>query len=277
MRQRIVFVIALLALFVGVVGFLGLLDKPDDKTVVTQQAEPVVEERYVSVWRALDDLVKGREITTSDVKKEQLPLSEARHFGIKSDVNIDFNPSTLLNRELKSGELVLPEYQTKQGQPGYVDLLITEGMTLYPLRVNASNMVNDYIRPGTYVDILTVSSPTINLASSSDKPQFFNGVKADMFLTKVKVLNLEGAARGKDNIRATTSNSTDDMATIIIEVDPDQIPRLALAQRTMHIEVYRSQTYQHRTQVEVRNIIDNFTGVEELRGQGKLTMSAEGF
>ncbi|GAL21054.1 Flp pilus assembly protein RcpC/CpaB [Vibrio maritimus] len=98
-----------------------------------------------------------------------------------------------------------------------------------------------------------------------------------MFLRKVKVLNLEGAAHGKDNIRATTSNSTEDMATIIIEVDPDQIPRLALAQRTMHIEVYRSQKYQHRTQVEVRNIIDNFTGVEELRGQGKLTMSAEGF
>ncbi len=74
-----------------------------------------------------------------------------------------------------------------------------------------------------------------------------------------------------------TSNASDDMATIIIEVDPDQISRLALAQRTMHIEVYRSQSYKQATHVEVRNIIDNFTGVEELRGAAVASRLGEGY
>ncbi len=197
MRQRLVFVIALIALVVGIIGFMGLFEKPKQITASDEPQETVVEEVYVSVWRVNNDLKKGQKLTTDMVDKAQLPLSQALQLGIKADVKLDFNPSTLLNRALKAGDVVLAEYQTKQGAPGYVDLLITEGMTLYPLRVNASNMVNDYIRPGTYIDILTVSSPTVNLASSSDKPRHFTGVKADMFLKHVKVLDLGGQPEGK--------------------------------------------------------------------------------
>lgn len=277
MRQKIVFIVALLALITGIVGFMGLLNKPATSETSAVTLIPEVEEEYVSVWRTEVALKKGQPLETIQVKKEQLPLSVAREQGVKADVKLSFNPSTLLNRNLNGGELMLPEYQTKHGEPGYVDLLITEGMTLYPLRVNASNMVNDYIRPGTYIDILTVSSPTVNLASTSDKPRHFTGVKAAMFLKRVKVLDLGGAAIGEDNVRAMTSNASDDMATIIIEVEPDQISRLALAQRTMHIEVYRSQSYKQATHVEVRNIIDNFTGVEELRGPEGMAKSGGGY
>jgi pilus assembly protein CpaB len=35
----------------------------------------------------------------------------------------------------------------------------------------------------------------------------------------------------------------------------------------MHIEVYRSQTYRQSTYVEVRNIMDNYVGIEEFRGK----------
>lgn len=277
MRQKIVFVVALLALITGIVGFMGLLDKPATLETSAMTPAPEVEEEYVSVWRTEVALKKGQPLETIQLKKEQLPLSVARKQGVKADVKLSFNPSTLLNRNLESGELMLPEYQTKHGEAGYVDLLITDGMTLYPLRVNASNMVNDYIRPGTYIDILTVSSPTVNLALTSDKPRHFTGVKADMFLKHVKVLDLGGVAIGEDNVRAMTSNTSDDMATIIIEVEPDQISRLALAQRTMHIEVYRSQSYKQTTHVEVRNIIDNFTGVEELRGPESMAQLGGGY
>ncbi len=59
------------------------------------------------------------------------------------------------------------------GKPGYIDLLVTEGMTLYPLKVSDKNLINDYIRPGLFIDVLTVSSPNANLAGNIDKPKRF--------------------------------------------------------------------------------------------------------
>ena len=87
-----------------------------------------------------------------------------------------------------------------------------------------------------------------------------------MFLKHVKVLNIGNDDTSDRSITARSPSKEDGLTTVVIEVSPDELPRLALAQRTMHIEIYRSQTYMQPEFAEVRNIIDNYTGIVELRG-----------
>ncbi|MCL9774879.1 RcpC/CpaB family pilus assembly protein [Vibrio methylphosphonaticus] len=265
MRSRIVLLIASIALIIGVVGLVDLMKKAPVQVKTNEPVINVAEERHVTVWKAINPIVKGKPISIELVKKTQLPLSEALKFGIKNDTKVDFDPSTLTNTDIHQGAIIMPEYQTSRTQPGYIDLLITNGMTLYPLQVSDKNLINDYIRPGGYVDVLTVSSPNINLAANADKPKRFKGVKASMFLKHVKVLSVDDGD-DSDVISARASVKEKGMTTIVIEVHPDDLARLALAQRTMHIEIYRSQTYQKPTYAEVRSIMDNYVGVEEFRG-----------
>lgn len=273
MRSRLVLLIAILALFVGVFGLRDLLDQRSSTHEVTETSPmSLVVEEHVSVWQVAEDITKGSAIRTDQVVKIQMPLSEAMPKGVKQDTEIDFSPSTLTNRDLSIGMLVLPEYQVKVGQAGYVDLLVTDGMTPYPLQVGDKNLINDYIRPGSYIDILTVSSPNDNLAANNDKPRNFNGVTVNMFMKRVKVLNVDN--QDNDAITARAPANKEGFTTVVIEVMPDQLPKLALAQRTMHIEVYRSQTYRHSTYVEVRNIMDNYTGIQEFRGNGSVAGSS---
>lgn len=265
MRSRLVLLVAIAALIVGALGVVDLFKSEPQSTTTAEVVEEKNEE-HVAVWMTTEPYEKGRAIDAQGVVKQQLPLSEALTLGVREDAQISFSPSILLNRSLNAGEVVLPEYQVTPGQSGYIDLLVTEGMTLYPLKVSDKNLINDYIRPGTSIDILTVSSPNDNLAGIIDKPKRFRGVKASMFLKNVKVLNIGNDATGDSSITARAPSKEDGLTTVVIEVSPDELPKLALAQRTMHIEIYRSQTYTQPEFAEVRNIIDNYTGIAELRG-----------
>jgi pilus assembly protein CpaB len=267
-----VLLIAVLALLAGAFGLSDILSQKSTPQAETKVASVQPVEEHVSVWRVSSDIAKGTPIQTEQVVKVQLPLSEALIQGVKQDTHIDFSPSTLTNRTLAKGTVVLPEYQVKVGQPGYIDLLVTEGMTPYPLQVSVKNLINDYIRPGTYIDILTVSSPNNNLAANTDKPRSFKGVNANLFLKQVKVLNIDSDDDTSVTARAPTKEAG--FTTVVIEVKPDDLPRLALAQRTMHIEIYRSQIYRKSTYVEVRNIMDNYVGIEEFRGKTSMQVEA---
>ncbi|WP_434567143.1 Flp pilus assembly protein CpaB [Vibrio chagasii] len=265
MRSRLVLLVAIAALIVGALGVIDLF-KTEPEPPITDEVLAEQSEEHVGVWIATEAFEKGSVVNSQGVVKQQLPLSEALTLGVREDSQISFSPSTLLNRSLNAGDVILPEYQVSPGKPGYIDLLVTEGMTLYPLKVSDKNLINDYIRPGSFIDVLTVSSPNANLAGNVDKPTRFRGVKASMFLKHVKVLNIGNDDTSDRSITARSPSKEDGLTTVVIEVSPDELPRLALAQRTMHIEIYRSQTYMQPEFAEVRNIIDNYTGIVELRG-----------
>lgn len=280
MRSRIVLFIALLAFGIGCYGLVDLMTKKQKlPSQVVEQAIPV-EQQFVAVWSVNRPLHRGEPVSTSDVIKQQLVLEEALSYGIKQDSEIDFSPSTLLNRDLSEGDIILSEYQTSQGNAGYIDLLISEDMTIYPLQVSATNLVDDYIRPGVFVDVLTVSSPLSNLSDNAEHPSEFHGVKASLFLKHVKVLAIDyispqGVKVGS-NVIKPSQKAKSGYSTVVIEIHPEQLANLALAQRTMHLEVYRSQTYKNPVYAEVRNVITNYTGIEEYRGTNK-TANTEGF
>jgi pilus assembly protein CpaB len=52
----------------------------------------------------------------------------------------------------------------------------------------------------------------------------------------------------------------------VIEVTPDDLAKLSLAQRTMYLEIYRSQHYLKNPDIQINDIIRGYNGVTELRG-----------
>ncbi|MGF1724406.1 Flp pilus assembly protein CpaB [Photobacterium nomapromontoriensis] len=277
MNSKIIFLIAFIAVVTGLYGLYdAFTKKPHQEAPIIIEMVPEKTVRYITLWRAKEDLNRGSPITTSQLNREQIVFEDAIELGFKDDVKLDFESSTLLNSSIAKGDFVYPEQQTSKSQPGYLALLITEGMTLYPLQVTSKNIINDFISPGDYIDILAVSSPVANLATQSEILDQFHGVKASIFLKKVKVMNIDignGESDKNDNDEffiARSKNASDSMITVVIEVSPSELARLSLAQRTMHIEIYRSHAYKKPLHAEVRDVIENYSGVEELRGSGNI-------
>ncbi|MGF1747829.1 MULTISPECIES: Flp pilus assembly protein CpaB [Vibrio] len=269
MRSRIIMFVALIAILVGGYGiYESVLNSNKGAPIVVKEESPRLEEdsvEYITVWRANQNIDRGEVITTDALKREQMPLTVALDEGLRSDVELDFSPSTLFNRNILQGSLVLPEYITRENDPGYIDLLVSEGMTLYPLVVSNKNLISDFIRPGERIDILTVSSPSSNLSGAVEKPIRFKGVTATLFLQNIKVLNMGGEDE-ESKLKPVAAKSDDGFTTIIIEIPPTEVARLALAQRTMHLEVYRSREYEEPVYADVRNVMSNYIGIEEMRG-----------
>lgn len=276
MNGKKVFVIALMAVISGVYGVIDILRPAVSEATANLPQAPALQ--YVTLWRSNTDLAKGMAITPAQVVREQVELQEAAALGFKSDVKLDFSPTVLLNSPIKKGEWIWEEYQTKPGEPGYIDLMITEGMTLFPLQVSAKNLITNFIHPGDYVDILSISSPKINLATVKEVLPYFAGTEATIFLHHVKVMSIASGSKQifskndiGENVNAQHAVNNEQKMTVVLEVKPSDIARLSLAQRAMHIEMYRSYEYQSPLHADLRSIINNYTDVEELRGSSKVS------
>ncbi|WP_045495453.1 Flp pilus assembly protein CpaB [Vibrio hyugaensis] len=279
MRSRLALFVAFLAVFVGGLGIFHNITSTQNQNKTSEENRPVrsaIDDiQYIQVWRAATDLERGIPIDVNNVKREQLQLNIALEEGISSDIKLDFSPSTLLNKSIKQGQLVLPEYQVNETDPRYIDLLITEGMEPYSLLVSTSNLVQGYIRPGTYVDLLAVSSPQENLADEDNDAIDFSGVNAQLILQNVKVLSIGGSSQEESSVQSNVSSEDEHQVVIVVEVRPQAIARLSIAQKTMHLEVYRSHRYKEPIFAEVRDVIGNYSGVTELRGSSRQSAQGE--
>lgn len=267
MNSRVIFIIAFMAVITGIYGVADtLLNTTESTTSVAERSEQA-EEVYVTLWRAKKELHKGEALLAEAVAREQVTLTEALPLGIKSDIELNFKPTTLMNTSVKAGELVFSEYQTAKDQPGYLDLLITEGMTLYPLTISSKNLIAGYIKPGDNIDIMALSSPKTNLSNATNQLAKFDGVKVTLFLSNVRVMSV--AKGDSEAIKPRVSSQGDTESTIVLEVKPEDLAKLALAQRTMYLEIVRSQHYKRQPEANVSNVVPNYYGIVELRGDEK--------
>lgn len=267
MRSRLAIIIAVFAIGLGI---YGIVLQPNKGQQVEKVSSAEKEAVYVQLWRAKQDLERGTPISAEQVVREQVILNIALEQGVRNDIELDFSPSTLLNRDIERGSLVLPEFQVSKGSAGYIDLLIAEGKEPFPLQVSRENLVEGYIRPGVFVDILAISSPQDNLSDEEEAIEY-TGVHAQHLLRNAKVLGVEQSEDSDAPIRAGTQASQENEIIIILEIDPVDIAKLSIAEKTMHLEIYRSYEYDKPVKADVRNVIENYSGVSELRGSSRLS------
>ncbi|HIF5671905.1 Flp pilus assembly protein CpaB [Vibrio parahaemolyticus] len=278
MRSRIGLVLALLALVIGGYGLFSQMSTqaPQQETAAQDNNSNQPQVHYVQVWRAKHDLTRGSAIGIEDVEREQMQLDMALEEGINSDIQLDFSPSTLLINDVPQGKIVFAEYQVDESDPRHIDVLITAGKEPYSLLVSTRNLVKGYIRPGVYVDVLSVGSPQENLSDERRTSIDFNGVSARHILRNVKVLSVGNSKEPVDSpVKSNVSSDDEKQIVIVVEVEPSDIAKLSIAQKTMYLEVYRTHQYQEPVFAEVRDVIGNYSGVAELRGSSRQSAQGE--
>ncbi|MGF1790857.1 RcpC/CpaB family pilus assembly protein [Photobacterium profundum] len=277
MNSKIIFVIAFLAVLTGLYGMADTLLSTTDTASTSATEEKEI--KYITVWRATSPLARGQALSPSSLTREQLTEEAALSLGINSDVTLKFEPTTLMNMDVKQGALVFPELQTSPGEAGYLNLITRGDMTLYPLTIASKNLIDNYIQPGDYIDIMAVSSPRTNLSNTTSTLENFEGVRASLLMQRIRVMSVgqSNTLAEKAGQRSTTTStirpkvniSNENESTVVIEVNPDDLAKLSLAQRTMYIEIYRSQHYRQTPDADVSDVIKNYTGIVELRGAGR--------
>ncbi|USD38810.1 Flp pilus assembly protein CpaB [Ferrimonas sp. SCSIO 43195] len=270
MSSKVTFAIAFLAV---VFGLYGILDRIGGNDAPATPPEPVI--KMITLWQATVPLVAGQHLNQGDLKRLSLPEADARQLGVDGDVTLTLTPSTLVSTARHANDWVFPEHLSQPDNPGYLDLLTSDGMTLYPLSISAKNLIDNYIRPGDYIDILAVGSPHTNLSNATVELTNFNGVHAGLLLQRVKVLALDNQSDAPINPRVDSAGALE--AIVVIEVAPESLAKLSLAQRTMFIEIYRSQQQHPIPDADVSDVIVNYTGVKELRGSQSQTSLPEIF
>ncbi|MPY26132.1 RcpC/CpaB family pilus assembly protein [Shewanella sp. YLB-07] len=265
LNSKLIFIIAFIAVLTGLYGVADkLLSSPEAVVMpVSDDEAPIT----YTLWQVKKNMEKGTFLTLRDLKRVQLGQKEAQALGFNADVDLKLDTQTLTNTALNTDQYLLPELLSHPGDLGYLSLIAREGMTLYPLTVATKNLINNYILPGDDIDILVVSSPEHNLATDTHRIEDFIGLKASLLMRKVRVISIGESESGGAAPKVKSSNKEE--TRMVIEVAPDDLARLTLAQRTMHIEVHPSQHYGSNPEADVSDVITNYTGVVELRGASK--------
>ncbi|PSW18345.1 pilus assembly protein CpaB [Photobacterium sanctipauli] len=264
MNSRLIFFVAFFAILTGIYGLVDTFILANEPTPPTLEPVASVTENTITAWRANTALKRGAQLDKTTVSRVQLSQQEANSLGVTSEVELKFDTTTLLNRDIAAGEWVFPHDQTSAGETGYFDLITTEGMMLYPLTVANRNLIKHYIQPGDFIDLLAISSSEVNLTNKDVELDDFTGIKAHLLLRQVKVIALSDAKQS--SVQAKVNYDNENQSTIVIEIEPEHIATLSLAQRTLYIEAYPSHDYPQPPEAMVQDIIDNYIGVKELRG-----------
>ncbi|MEZ9302182.1 Flp pilus assembly protein CpaB [Vibrio breoganii] len=285
MNSRLIFILSFIFVAFGLFAVMQNVNaraEANAKKQVQAQVEEKKEIKFV-LWRSRQEIFRGEVVTNNELERVVLPELEANAIGVNSDVNVGLVQDSRANHNIPAGEYVFPEMFTSPDKAGYLDLLASEGTILYPLPISTINLINNYIRPGDMVDIISVSSPLTNLADTGARITQFQGVKARTIKRGVRVLAFEQKPvdpseqepQSGSTISARVSAQGNSKTTVIIEVEPEFVSKLSLAQRTMHLEIYRSQVTGEIPSANMSDVIENYQGIRELRGAETQTTNVE--
>ncbi|GEA60667.1 Flp pilus assembly protein CpaB [Vibrio comitans] len=275
MNSRVIFFISFICISIGLfVLFKNVSARTEDNEQQKQDAyvsESV--ERQLVLWKANRHIERGQQVTKGDFNRIEVNESDAHKIAVFSDVQLLIESDTLANKTIAKDEWVFANFLTNPDDGGYLDLLASEGMILYPLPISTSNLINNYIRSGDFVDIVSVSSPEVNLADQDARISQFRGVTAGTIIRNVKVLAFEqntveddGKSVSKTTISPRMSSKNDSKTIVVLEIEPEFVSKLSLAQRTMHLEMYRSHANSIIPMANMTDVIENYQGIRELRG-----------
>ncbi|MEZ9418963.1 Flp pilus assembly protein CpaB [Vibrio breoganii] len=277
MNSRLIFILSFIFVAFGLFAVMQNVNARAEANAKKQAQAQVEEKKEVKfvLWRSKHDLARGEVVTKNKLERIVLPELEANEFGVNSDIDVGLVQDSRANHNIPAGTYVFPEQFTAPNQAGYLDLLASEGNILYPLPISTINLINNYIRPGDLVDIVSVSSPSTNLSDVNAKISRFEGVQANALIRNIKVLAIEQAPLTEEEVNnrsnssqisARVSASGSDKTTVVIEIAPDFVSRLTLAQRTTHLEIYRSQGGNGIPSAKMSDVLNNYHGIRELRG-----------
>lgn len=262
MMSRLIFVGSFAILLFG--AYLLFFSQPE-QPVTEMEDEPKV--TYITLWKANNDIQRGEPVDSKMFDRVQLSLEQAQQYNVSDNIKLPINVGALANQKISAGQWVFAEHISNRNDAGYIDLLSTVGMLLYPIVISTDNLVQHNIHPGDYVDIVSLSTPDTNLADPNSRITNIRKLAIKTIQRNIKVMSLGNDKT--DAILPLSKTQDDRLTTIIVEVHPSQIPSLALVQRTTHLEIYPHQAHQLPA-TDINDVISSLTPTTTLSPEVKV-------
>jgi len=230
MNSKIILGLAFVAISIGLYGVVNApgevqpsLPNPSGRTVTFK------------VWRLTQPVLKGQQLTRSDLTIEYLSEDRAALLGIDQNTEFDWRTPEFVLRDIEAGELVDHSMLTSPGESQYLQAVIDPGYVPYNVTVPGKDVLGGTIAVGDLVDISVLSAPEQNL-SSEDTVSDIQHLTMMPLLAQVEVLDMVSSEKAV----STLTLEKETQVTLILQVTNQQLAQLTVAQRIAEIAVHKS-------------------------------------
>ncbi|RBW66584.1 Flp pilus assembly protein CpaB [Vibrionales bacterium C3R12] len=260
MKNKIIIIIAAVAILIGLFGLAGSLSAPETDTV---QAE-VVPEIKIKIWRLRHDVELGQKVQRNDFSIELIPESEAHTHGISEDIELNFEVGSVYNSARKAHSITDQNWIVQPNDDGYVELIIQPQRVPYAISVDPKSVVGGVITNGTVVDILALSIPgsVASVEVGAAQSARTRTISITPILIAVKVLQVK-----KTVVEATHNAVTQTEVDLILELTRKQVAKLTVAKRISELEVHKSigKYKASDLQADAGDVLADFKSITEFR------------
>lgn len=251
MNTRIVFIIAFVAIFLGIASLTGVFS-PDPQPV--KQQAPV--ETRVSFWQAQHAIAKGQSVTMDDFVEHTLPLSQAIHLDVHHNQPVRFESSMVARHPIQADEVIVSGDFATPNSSDYISLITPPGKVAYPIIVNSEELDVMRVQPNDYMDVMLLSSPGGNVNQTQSSLNALNRLSVSLLFKSVKV------------IAVPSERHSDKTSSVLVALDQAQVAKLVIARRIGQIYIYHSGQGLPASfdNVEVKDVLPSYSSVREIRG-----------
>lgn len=253
MNSKIIFVIAFVAIFLGVASLSGLF-RSEPKSKPNQQVVKV--EPRVQFWRSKVAIQRGHPISRTQLEFVDLPISKARRFNVSHNQMVHFAPDMIARHDIQQGDVVSNGDFATPESSDYVTLITPVDKVAYPIEVSAADLKSMAIHPSNRIDVMLLSSPGSNVNVHSSTFNNIDHLSVSMLFKGVKV------------VAVNENKDTSQSGRVLVALSQEQVAKLIIALRIGKIYVFHSGAGTQSTyrDVVVRDILPSYSSVKELRG-----------
>ncbi|MFM2483644.1 Flp pilus assembly protein CpaB [Celerinatantimonas yamalensis] len=253
MNSKLIFVIAFLAIFLGLAAMTGVFSpKPAPPPSVVKA--PV--EVKVNFWIARRDLLKGQPVTQADLIEKRLPISQAKAFSVEQNQSVEFVPGMVARFSIQANQAVRGSDFATPKSRDYLTLVTPPDKIAYPVPISASDLATMRINASDYVNVMLLSSPGGDVHTQQSSFNNIGNLSVSSLFKSVKVVSVEPASGDSKQ------------SHVLLAMSQEQIAKLIIAQRIGLIYIFRGSidTDQPLHDVLIRDVLPSYSSVKELRG-----------
>ncbi|WP_087023865.1 Flp pilus assembly protein CpaB [Thaumasiovibrio subtropicus] len=263
MGQKVILLIAFLAIGIGVYGLTGNLFKepapPPQQVEVIEQAPQV---KLTTVWAFGRDFEAKDAVSVVDVVRRQVPEedAEANLWLLASEPKPAIVPGSVVRTALSAGHPFKANFIVDPDSPEYINLMIEPGYIPYSYQASTEAVFGGLIKSGDYVDIVSLTSLKQNLAHGEVMTDF-RGVTVHPLLIRKRVLQVE-----KPSIDGKPRTEVN----VVLELTKEDVAKMVIAKRIGLLELHKSMSAESQHEANTGDVLPDFFSVTELRGNERV-------
>ncbi|MFM2480196.1 Flp pilus assembly protein CpaB [Celerinatantimonas sp. YJH-8] len=256
MNTRIIFVIAFIAIFLGIASLSGVFSPPKPEPVVNVQ-KPV--EPKVSFWVAKQTILPGQEVLDNEFEQQVMFISQAQKLHVNRDQPIRFETAMVARTRIEAGQVVVASDFSTPDSADYIALITPPGKVAYPIMVNTEDLNVMSVHPNNLMDVMLLSSPGGNVNEQQSSLNGLHDLSVSLLFKSVKVLSVN------------KNKEADKNSSVLVALNQDQVAKLIIARRIGQIYIYHTSIHDPATSkpfrdVMVKDVLPTYSSVRELRG-----------